>query len=81
MVNTPSMSTTRRQPSLAQQLRQAILDADETPYGIATHTGVDHSMLSRFLRGERDLRLETAGKIAAYLKLELKPATKAMRKR
>jgi hypothetical protein len=66
--------------TLAQQLRQAIREADETPHGIAIQTGIDHSLLSRFLRAERDLRLETAGKIAAHLKLELRAVRKPKRK-
>ena len=58
---------------LADDLRRAIKDLGETAYSLSAATGVSASVISRFLNGERDLRLETAGKIAAHLELELAP--------
>lgn len=53
-------------------LREAIRNSDETPYAIAKGAGVDKSMLSRILREERVLTLESAEKVATYLGLELR---------
>jgi len=39
---------------------------------ITRQTGVDHSQLSRFMRGERGLSITTAERVAAVVGLELK---------
>ena len=57
--------------SIVDQLRAAIEGCGETPYRIAKETGVPSPTLSRFLNGGRDIRLETAATLAAYLGLEL----------
>lgn len=53
-------------------LKQAIDDSGHTIYGLAQITGISQSVLHRFVDGERDITLETAGKIAAALGAELK---------
>ena len=58
---------------LADDLRQAIANSGLTPYAIAKRAQVRPEMVTRFLSGERDLYLETAGKIAAVLGLALRP--------
>jgi ribosome-binding protein aMBF1 (putative translation factor) len=50
--------------TLADTLRQAILKSGRSAYSLQQETGVDASVITRFLHGERDLRLETAGKLA-----------------
>jgi transcriptional regulator with XRE-family HTH domain len=59
--------------SLSEQLRLAIQNSGETVYQIAKKAGVKHDVVARFLYGDRDVRLETASKIAEALKMELVP--------
>lgn len=56
---------------LADQLRRVIRESGRTAYRLAGDAGVDEAQVKRFLNGERDLRLETAGKLCAALGLEL----------
>lgn len=59
------------QSDLGLQLKTAIQGSGLSVYRIAKAAGVKHAVVARFLNGERDLRLETAGKIAHALKLTL----------
>ena len=52
---------------LAKSLRKAILESGLKHYSLAKVSGVDTSMIDRFVSGERDIRLETAGRIADAL--------------
>jgi len=61
---------------LAESLRAVIQADDRTPYRLAKESGVSAAMLSRFIRGERDLTLTTAGKLCAVLGLKLTPTRK-----
>jgi plasmid maintenance system antidote protein VapI len=63
----------RRKPpeSLSDQLRALIGDARLSVYDLARDANVDRSILSRFLRGERTITLETADRLAKVLKLRL----------
>ena len=68
------MSKRRTKPAdLAEQLRQALRDCGHTQYEISKGSGIDRAMLVRFLTHERDIRMKTAGKLAAFLGLELVP--------
>jgi plasmid maintenance system antidote protein VapI len=64
--------------TLSDSLKQMILSSGKTAYQLSSETGVVASVISRFLTGERDIRLETAGKLAAAIGAELKakPAKK-----
>jgi transcriptional regulator with XRE-family HTH domain len=64
--------------TLADQLRQAIRRSGKTRYRIARESGVAEAVLSRFVRGERDMKLDTANKLseALGLRVELKPKGK-----
>ena len=57
--------------NIEEQLRQAILGADVTRADLARASGVSEGILSRFVRGERTLRLDTAATLAAALGLSL----------
>jgi len=61
----------KREP-IPQALRTAIHKSGKTVYRIAKESGVAHPIILRFLSGERDIRLETAEKLAHALGLELK---------
>ncbi len=73
--------------ALQQQLKDAITDSGRTHYAIGKEAGIRPDLLDRFMSGERDLRLATAGKIAAVLGYVLtkteseKPALSAATKR
>jgi plasmid maintenance system antidote protein VapI len=51
-----------------------VVDATTTRslYSIAKQAGVDPSVVTRWVRGERDLTLPTAAKISAVVGLELR---------
>ncbi len=57
--------------NLVESLRRAIVRSGLTHYRIAQDAGITPPMIDRFVRGERDLRLETASKIAEVLGLNL----------
>jgi transcriptional regulator with XRE-family HTH domain len=61
----------KREP-LPTHLRTAIKSSGKTVYRIAQESGVAHPIILRFLSGERDIRLETAEKLATALRLELR---------
>jgi plasmid maintenance system antidote protein VapI len=60
-------------PTLADQLRKAIKASGKTVNAIAVESGVPQPVLHRFAKGDRDLTLETADKLARHFDLELKP--------
>ncbi|MGV3605220.1 MAG: helix-turn-helix domain-containing protein [Planctomycetaceae bacterium] len=56
--------------SLADQIREAVADARLTPTELSQMVGTDRSVLSKFLRGEREtVSFETASKIVEVLQL------------
>jgi hypothetical protein len=57
--------------SLSEQLRTSIRDSGLSCYEIAKQAGTTPAVVGRFLKGERDLRLATADRLAAVLRLEL----------
>jgi hypothetical protein len=56
---------------LTNPLRRAIRENGLSFYMLAKRTGVARMSLIRFARGERSLRLDRAGSLAAYFGLEL----------
>jgi hypothetical protein len=66
---------------LSERLRKAVITSEKTRYAIAVGSGVDHAVLRRFMRGERDIKLTTAEHLAEYLDLELVQAKKPKAKR
>jgi hypothetical protein len=57
--------------SLSETLRRAIRESERSAYEIAKEAGISQIMISRFLSGERDIRLATADKLAGVLELTL----------
>jgi len=57
---------------ITDPLREAIQNSEETIYRIAKESGVDYAVVSRFWKGERDLQLSTADRLAKYFGLELR---------
>ena len=60
--------------TFADVIRRAVEDSGRTPYAIALESGVSQPVLSRFLRSERGLNLDTAEKLCRALGLDLRPA-------
>ena len=58
--------------TLPERLRDAIRQSHKTIYRLARESGVAHPIILRFMSGERDIRLETAEKLATTLRLELR---------
>ena len=63
----------KEEASVADLLRTAVKESGLTSYRIAKDAGIAQIVLDRFVHGERDLRLETAAKVARVLGLTLKP--------
>jgi plasmid maintenance system antidote protein VapI len=61
--------------TISETLRQAVRDSGLPLQQIAEAAGVERASLSRFIRGQRTLRLDMADRLAAYFGLQLKPAT------
>jgi transcriptional regulator with XRE-family HTH domain len=57
--------------SLPDQLRRAIRDSGLTWYALAQLADVDRQQLRRFAAGAQGLTLDTAGRLAAALELDL----------
>ena len=58
---------------ISDVLRDAIKRSEMTVYRLAQESGVSQPVISRFVSGERDLRLETADRLALALGLRLGP--------
>ena len=59
--------------TFADVIRRAVRDSGKTPYAVALESGVPQAVLSRFLRGERGVNLDTAEKLCRALGLDLRP--------
>lgn len=60
---------------IARRLRAAIEASGKSRYALARETGVDESVINKFMGG-KDIRLETAGKLmdALGMKVLTKPS-------
>ncbi len=67
----PSRQPRLWRPTLSESLREAIRNSPMSVYRLAKEAGVAPAVITRFLKGERDLRLATVEKIAEVLQLEL----------
>jgi ribosome-binding protein aMBF1 (putative translation factor) len=69
----PSRPAPRRSaPSgIDEQLRRAIEESGMSCRAVAAAAGVPEKCVQRFVKGERDLKLETAAKLATALGLKL----------
>lgn len=66
--------------TLSTAIRNAIRDSGQTQLEIANAIGISNGILSRFMREERSMNLDTADKVCAYLGLELREVVKRSRK-
>ncbi|MCA9121931.1 MAG: hypothetical protein H6822_26665 [Planctomycetaceae bacterium] len=58
--------------AIVEELRTALMNCEASYREIGRQVEVDHALLTRFAKGEKSLSLETAERLAAYLKLRLK---------
>jgi plasmid maintenance system antidote protein VapI len=61
-----------RKADIVDQLRAAIKKSGETEYAIAKAAGVHTSVMSRFMRGDRGISLETAARLCDHLGMTLR---------
>lgn len=61
--------------SLSAALKDAIRASDKSVYQIAQDAGVSQIVVSRFISGERDIRMATADKLADVLGLKVAAST------
>lgn len=61
---------------LIAALKAEIKRSGESQNAIAQACEIDQANLNAFMNGRRSISIETAEKIAAYLKLELRPKRK-----
>jgi plasmid maintenance system antidote protein VapI len=59
--------------TMGEVLRRAVLKSGESVAAVARGSGIGQPVLHRFVKGDRDLTLRTATKLALYLGLELRP--------
>ena len=64
----------------SDQLRQAVEQSDQSRYAIHLATGIDESVLSKFVRGLRGLQMDTVDTLCEYLGLRL-TADKTIKKK
>ena len=62
--------------SFSDVLRQAVRDSELTRYAISVRTGIDQGTLSRFIRGERGMSLDSVDRLMECLELEIRPRRK-----
>jgi len=65
------VSKSKKPSTITDQLKRAIEASGLTTYMLAKRSGVPQPVLHRFMAGEQGLKLSTADKLAAYLKLRL----------
>jgi plasmid maintenance system antidote protein VapI len=64
----------KKRQTMAETLRKVIAASGKTVAVIARGAGIAQPVLHRFVKGERDLTLRTADKLAAYFDMELRPS-------
>ena len=70
MAKTKAGAAKKAEPSphtLSARIREVIAARELTAYAVGQLADVDATVVSRFLSGERDIRLETADRIALAL--------------
>lgn len=71
-----SSSMGKQVNTLAEQLKAAIAKYEFSVYRLAKEAGVPQPVLWRFVKGQRDLTLSTASKVAKVLGLAMRPKRK-----
>lgn len=61
---------------LVDQLRLLVAHADVSRYSISKATGIDQSVLSRFVHGEAGMSIDSINRLGEFFDLELRPRAK-----
>jgi plasmid maintenance system antidote protein VapI len=64
-------------PTVSETIRGEIMRRGGTAYAIARQSGVDTSVITRFMAGERGLSMKTLDRLCVSLELELRPSPRA----
>jgi hypothetical protein len=64
-----------KKPRFEETLRQAVIDSGFSSRHITRETGIPLPVITRFLRKERGLNLETITVLVDFLGLELRPTS------
>ncbi len=64
----------------SDQLRRAVEQSEHSQYTICRETGIDKSVLSKFVRGLRGLQMDTVDTLCGYLGLRLTTGDEHKRK-
>ena len=64
------MAKRKKPPTISEQLREA-LEREDSLYELCAEARVSRSILTRFMRGERTITLETLDRLAEVLRLKL----------
>lgn len=67
----PADLSTPETGGISDALRRAIQGSPKSVYQICKETGISQIVVSRFLSGERDIRLATADRLAKALGIEI----------
>jgi len=67
----------KRQATFSDEIKRAIRASGLTVYRLAKLSGVDKSVISRFLSGKMGMHTENLDKVAAVLGLRVTTGTKA----
>lgn len=66
---------------IAEQLVKAIEDSGQTRYAISKGSGINQSMLSRLVNGERAMSFDAAERLADYLGLRIQVESSSKRRK
>ena len=69
---TSAKQKTAASATMREVIIQAIEDSGKSVRSVALNAGISQPQLSRFVKGERDLLLDAADKVAKSLGLELR---------
>lgn len=61
----------RKNPKFSDQVRIIIKNCDKTRYQISKETGIDESLLSKFVRGKCNVSLNVLDKLAENIGFEI----------
>ena len=67
----PSDSASSQVGGISDALRRAIQSSPKSVYQLCKEAGISQIVVSRFLSGERDIRLATADRLAKALGIEM----------
>ncbi|MBM4071155.1 MAG: helix-turn-helix transcriptional regulator [Planctomycetes bacterium] len=66
-----SMAEKTHKPTVSDALREAIRENGKSLYQVAKNSGINYSVLWRFLEGERQLTTVTVDRLCCYLGYKL----------